>query len=59
MTPLCLRILFSRRNLTDVEIEDLERLMTSLSHVHLSQFVPYVKAWVPSSSGVFSIKSFS
>lgn len=31
-------------NLTDLEIKDLERPMTSLSHVHLSLFVPNAKA---------------
>ena len=41
-----------------MEIEDLERLMSLLSHVHLSPFVPDAKAWVPSSSRVFSVKSF-
>ena len=32
------------RNLTNVEIEDLERVMPLLSHVHLSPFVPNAKA---------------
>ena len=46
------------QNLTDLKIENPERLMTSLFHVHLSPFVPNAKALVPSSSGVFSVKSF-
>ena len=37
--------------------EDLEKLMTSLSRVHLSSSVPNAKAWVPSSR-IFSVKSF-
>ena len=41
-----------------MEIKDLERLMSLLSYIHLSPFVPNTKAWVPSSSGVFSVKSF-
>ena len=45
-------------NLTDVKIEDLERLMSLLSHVHLTSFVPNVKTWVSSSLGVLSIKKF-
>ncbi|RVW47850.1 Retrovirus-related Pol polyprotein from transposon RE1 [Vitis vinifera] len=39
------------RNLPDVEIEDLERLMSLLSNVHLTPSTPDAKAWVPSSSG--------
>ena len=50
--------LFSHRNLTYLEFEDLERLMTSLSNVHMSPLVTDARAWVPSSSGVFSVKSF-
>ena len=46
------------RNLTDVEIVDLERLMSLLSNVHLTPSTPDAKAWVPSSSGGFSVKSF-
>ena len=45
-------------NLIDVEIEDLERLMFLLSHVHLSPFVLYTKAWALSSLRVFLVKSF-
>ena len=45
-------------NLIDVEIEDLERLMILLSHVHLSPFVLYTKAWALSSLRVFLVKSF-
>ena len=50
--------LFFHCNLTNLEINDLERQTTSLSHVPLSPSVPNVKAWVPSSSRVLSIKSF-
>ena len=46
------------RNLTNVEIEDLERLLSLLSHVHLTPFIPDAKAWVPSFSGGFLVKSF-
>ncbi|RVW91323.1 hypothetical protein CK203_035381 [Vitis vinifera] len=44
--------LIFRYNLTNVEIEDLERLMSLLSHVHLTPSILDVKVWVPSSSGV-------
>ena len=40
-----------------MEIEDLGKLMTLLSHV-ISPFVLNVKAWIPFSSGVFLVKSF-
>ena len=50
--------IFFHRNLIDLEIKDLERLMIYFSSVHLSPFVPDAKAWTPSSSGVFSVKSF-
>ena len=45
-------------NLANVEIEDLERLMSLLSNIHLTPFVLDAKTWVLSSSGVFSVKSF-
>ena len=47
-----------RCNLTDAEIVDLERLMSLLSSVHLSPSVLKAKAWVPSSLGAFSVKSY-
>ena len=50
--------LIFRYNLTNVEIEDLERLMSLLSHVHLTPSILDVKVWVPSSSGGFLLKSF-
>ena len=50
--------LIFRRNLTNVEIEDLKKLMSLLSHVHLTPFILDAKTWVPSSSRGFSIKSF-
>ena len=36
--------IFFRRNLIDLEIKDFERLMTSLSRVHLCPFVSDAKA---------------
>ena len=48
--------LIFHRNLTDVKIEELEREMSLLPHVHLTPFVPNAKAWVPSSLGVFLVK---
>ena len=53
-----LEIFFFHHNPTDLEIEDLKRLMTFLSRVHLSPFVLDEKAWIPSSLGVFLVKSF-
>ena len=50
--------LIFHRNLSDVEIEDLERLMSSLSFVHLIQSIPYKRAWSLSCSSIFSAKSF-
>ena len=47
-----------RRNLIAAEIMDLERLKSLLSLVHLTFFVPDAKAWIPSSSGIFSINFF-
>ena len=44
-------------NLIDLEI-DLQRLVTSFTHVNLSLFVPVAIAWVLSSSGLFVVKSF-
>ena len=44
---------FFHHNPTNLEIEDLKRLMTFLSRVHLSPFVLDEKAWIPSSLGVF------
>ena len=40
-----------------MEIEDHERLMSSLSNFHLSPILDS-RSWVPSSSGVFSVKLF-
>ena len=47
-----------RCNLANAEIEDLERLMSLLSNIHLTPFVLDAKTRVLSSSGVFSVKSF-
>ncbi|KAJ9685201.1 hypothetical protein PVL29_017293 [Vitis rotundifolia] len=47
-----------RRNLSDIEIEDLEGLMRSLDGLHLSPSVPDARFWLVSSSGFFSVKSF-
>ena len=46
------------RNLSDIEIVDLESLLSLLSSVHLSPSVPDTKAWVSFSSRAFSINSF-
>ena len=48
-----------RCNLTDIEIELLERLMSSLNLVHLSPPAVDSQARSLSSSGLFTIKSFS
>ena len=45
-------------NLTDTEIELLQRLMSSLSSVHLSPSVVDSKAWSLSSLGLFTVKYF-
>ena len=50
--------LYFCRNLIDVEIEDIKRLMTLFSHVHLSPFILDAKTWVIFSSEVFLVKSF-
>ena len=42
----------------DVEIENLQKLMSLLSHVHLTPSIPNAKAWISSFSGVFLVKSF-
>ncbi|RVW34013.1 hypothetical protein CK203_091968 [Vitis vinifera] len=47
-----------RRNLSDSEIEELESLMQSLDHLHLSPSVPDKRSWSLSSSGLFTVKSF-
>ena len=44
------------RNLIAMEIENLERFMSSLSSVHLSPFAAYSRAWSLSSSSSFSVK---
>ena len=41
-----------------IVVEEFGRLMILFSLVHLSPFVPYAKAWLPSSTGVFLVKSF-
>ena len=46
------------RNLLDLEIEVLERLMSSLSHLHLFPFGHDLRAWSLFSLGLFTIKSF-
>ena len=48
-----------RRNLIDLEIEDLERLMPSINCVHLSSVVSDVTAWLLSSSGLFLVNPSS
>ena len=45
-------------NLTDVEIQLFQRLMFSLSSMHLSSSVANLKTWSMSSSGLFTVKSF-
>ena len=47
-----------RHNLSDSEIEDLESLMRSLDHLHLSPLVPNKRSWSLSPSGLFTVKSF-
>ncbi|KAJ9671310.1 hypothetical protein PVL29_025144 [Vitis rotundifolia] len=47
-----------RRNLSDIEIGDLEGLMRSLDGLHLSPSVPDARFWPASSSGFFSVNSF-
>ena len=47
-----------RYNLSEFEIEDLERLMSFLTRLHLSPSVPDARAWSLSSSGLFTVKSF-
>ena len=46
------------RNFTDIEFNDLERLMSSLTHVRLSPSILDTKAWYLFSSSLFSVKSF-
>ena len=46
------------RNLTDIEIELLQRIMSSLSSMHFSPSVADSIAWSLSSSSLFSVKSF-
>ncbi|KAJ9676364.1 hypothetical protein PVL29_025068 [Vitis rotundifolia] len=45
-------------NLTDLEIDLLQRLMFSLSSVLLSPSLAYSRVWSLSSSGLFSVRSF-
>ena len=47
-----------RRNLTNIEIELLQRLMSSLSSVHFSHFAVDSRAWSLSSLGLFTVKFF-
>ncbi|RVX12400.1 Transposon TX1 uncharacterized 149 kDa protein [Vitis vinifera] len=47
-----------RRNLSDSEIEEVESLMQSLDHIHLSPSVPDKRSWSLSSLGLFTVKSF-
>ena len=56
-TSLSWNLVF-RRNLTDEEIVDLERLKPLLSLVHLIPSVSDVKAWILSSFKIFSVKFF-
>ncbi|RVW30337.1 hypothetical protein CK203_103732 [Vitis vinifera] len=44
MPPLSWNLIF-RRNLIDLEIKDLEGLLTSLTRVHLSISIPDAQAW--------------
>ncbi|RVX06252.1 Transposon TX1 uncharacterized 149 kDa protein [Vitis vinifera] len=54
----CLEILTFAANLTDSEIDLLQRLMSSLNSVLFSPSSSDSKAWSLSSSGSFSVKSF-
>ena len=47
-----------RRNLTDSEIEDLERLMHSLDCMNLFTSASDARSWSLLSSGLFTVKSF-
>ncbi|RVW69473.1 Transposon TX1 uncharacterized 149 kDa protein [Vitis vinifera] len=47
-----------RRNLTDYEIEDLERLMRSIDCMTLSTFASDARSWFLLPSGLFTVKSF-
>ena len=47
-----------RHNLTDSEIDLLQRLMSFLSSMLFSPFLADSRAWSLSSSGLFSVKSF-
>ncbi|RVW59918.1 hypothetical protein CK203_086970 [Vitis vinifera] len=47
-----------RRNLTDTEIDLLQRIMSSLSSVFFSSSLADSRDWSLSSSGLFSVKSF-
>nr|CAN63022.1 hypothetical protein VITISV_042518 [Vitis vinifera] len=55
--PLAWNLNF-RRNLTDSEIDLLQRLMSSLSSVRFSPSLADSRVWSLSSSGLFSVKSF-
>ena len=46
------------RNLFDFKIEDLKRLMSSLTCLLLSPSTPNARAWSLSSSGLFIVKFF-
>ena len=46
------------RDLSDFEIGDLKKLMSSLSHLHLSPSGPNLRAWSLSSWSLFTVKSF-
>ena len=43
---------------SDFEIEDLERIISSLTHFHLSPSTPHARVWSLSSLGLFTVKSF-
>ena len=47
-----------RRNLTDYEIGDLERLMRSIDCMNLSISALDARSWFLLSSGLFTVKSF-
>ena len=46
------------RNLTNLEIKDLERLVSSLNHVHLSSSFADARGWSLPSSGLFLVIFF-
>ena len=47
-----------RRNLYDVEIESLQRLLISIGYVQLSSLTSNSRGWSLSPTGLFTVKSF-